>query len=149
MRMFLTVFNHTVSPEPPPSFGEGVLVDDDPLLYGLVRGEVVVFSLKLAVEPTGQIAHRLGHDLVGVLSRRLTGWAVPRDVDQHAVFVVVAAPMAGLGGELVEVPALDGLQAVGDAMQRRVGRRVVPGARGRALGVAEIPLEASLMQSTA
>ncbi len=51
MREFLTVFNRAVSPEAATSFGEGVLVDDDPFLDGLVRGEVVVFSLKLAVEP--------------------------------------------------------------------------------------------------
>ncbi len=55
MRKFLTVFNRALSPEPPPCFGEGVLVDDDPFLDGLIRGEVVVFSLKLAVEPAGHL----------------------------------------------------------------------------------------------
>ena len=54
MRRFLTAFNRAVSPEAAPSFGEGVLVDDDPLLDGLVRGQVVVFSLKLAVKPAGR-----------------------------------------------------------------------------------------------
>ena len=43
--------------------------------------------------------------------------------------------MADLGGKLVEVAALDGLQPVGDAMQRRVRGRVVPDARGSTLGV--------------
>jgi hypothetical protein len=57
--------------------------------------------------------------------------------------------MADLGGELVEVPPLDGLQPVGNAVQRRVARGVVPDARGRALGVAEISFERRFMQSTA
>ncbi|MPM00164.1 hypothetical protein SDC9_46387 [bioreactor metagenome] len=55
--------------------------------------------------------------------------------------MVVAAAVADLGSELVEVTPLDGLQPVGDAVQRRIGRGVVPDARGRALGVAEIPFE--------
>jgi hypothetical protein len=50
--------------------------------------------------------------------------------------------MADLGGELVEVPSLDGLQPVGYAMQRRVLGRVVPDARGRALGLGPVALEA-------
>jgi hypothetical protein len=57
--------------------------------------------------------------------------------------------MADLGGELVEVPPLDGLQPVGDAMQRRVLGRVVPDAGGRALGGGPVTFEAGLMQSTA
>ena len=57
--------------------------------------------------------------------------------------------MADLGGKLVEVPSLNGLQPVGYAMQRRVLRRVVPDARGRALRVGPIALEAGVMQSTA
>lgn len=55
MYKFLTVFNRAVSPEPSPGFGEGVLVDDDPLFDCLVRGKVVVFGLKLAVEPSGHL----------------------------------------------------------------------------------------------
>jgi hypothetical protein len=57
--------------------------------------------------------------------------------------------MAGLGGELVEVPPLDGLQPVGDTVQRRVARGVVTDACGRALGVGPVALEAGFMQSTA
>ena len=57
--------------------------------------------------------------------------------------------MADLGGKLVEVAALDGLQPVGDAVQRRIGRGVVPDARGCALGVAEIPFEPRLMRCSA
>jgi len=131
-----------LSPEPSPSFGERILVHDDPLFDGLIRGEVVVFSLKLAIEPAGQIAQRLGHDLLGILGGRLPGRTVARDVNGHRVFVVVAATVADLGGELVEVPPLDGLQPVGDAVERRVRERIVPDARGRALGVIEIALEA-------
>jgi len=57
--------------------------------------------------------------------------------------------MADLGGQLVEVTPLNGPKPVGDAMQGCVGRSVVPDARGRALGVAKIPFERRLMQSTA
>ena len=64
---------------------------------------MVVFSLKLAVEPAGQIAERLGHGLFGVFGRRLPGRAVPRDVNGNRVFVVVAPAMADLGGKLVGV----------------------------------------------
>jgi len=63
--------------------------------------------------------------------------------------VIIAPAMADLGGELVEVPPLDGPQPVGNAVQSRVGRGVVPDARGRALGMGPIALEAGLMQSTA
>ena len=63
--------------------------------------------------------------------------------------MVVAPAMADLGRELVEVPPLDGLQPVDDAMERRVLGRVVADARGRALGVAEVCFKAGLMQSTA
>jgi hypothetical protein len=56
--------------------------------------------------------------------------------------VVVAATVAGLGGELAEVPPLDGLQPVGDTVQRRVARGVVTDAWGRALGVGPVALEA-------
>ena len=51
--------------------------------------------------------------------------------------------MADLGGELVEVPPLDGLQPIRHTMQRRVRGRVVPDARGRPLGVGPIAFEAS------
>ena len=57
--------------------------------------------------------------------------------------------MADLGGKLVEVPPLDGLQPIDDAMQRRVGRGVVPDARGGALGVGPVAFKASIMRSTA
>ena len=130
----------SVSPETPPSFGEGVLVDHDPLLDGLVRDEVVVFGLKLAVKPSGQVAQRLGHDLLGILGRRLPSRAVARDVHRHGVFVIVAATVTDLRGELIEVPPLDGLQAVGDAAQRRVRRGVVPDLRCRTLAVRPIAL---------
>lgn len=45
--------------EPTPGLGEGVIVHDDPLLDGLVGGEVVVFGPKLAIEPAGHITQRL------------------------------------------------------------------------------------------
>lgn len=51
--------------------------------------------------------------------------------------------MADLGSELVEVPALNGLQPIRDTMQRRVGGCVVPDARDPALGVGPIAFEAS------
>ena len=139
----------STSPKPPPSFGEGVLVDDDPLLDGLVRREVIVFGLKLSIEPTGEIAQGFGHGLFGIFGRRLAGRAIARDVHRHGIFVIVSATVTGLGGELVEVPPLDGLQAVGDAVQRRVRRGVVPNARGRALRMGPVALEGRLMPSTA
>ena len=49
--------------------------------------------------------------------------------------------MADLGGELVEVPPLDGLQPVGDGMERRVRGRVVPDVRGGAPGVGPVAFE--------
>jgi len=57
--------------------------------------------------------------------------------------------MADLGGELVEVPALNGLQPVCDTIQRRVGRGVVANARDRTLSVGPVALEGRFMQSTA
>ena len=139
----------STSSKPPPSFGEGVLVNDDPLLDCLVRREMIVFRLKLAVEPAGQITQRLGHGLFGIFGRRSAGRAVARDVHRHGIFVIVSATVTGLGGELVEVPPLDGLQAVGDAAQRRVRRGVVPNARGRAFRMGPVALEGRFMQSTA
>ena len=102
---------------------------------------MVVFGLELAVEPAGEIADRLGHNLFGILGRRLPGRAVARDVDRHAILVVIAAPVADFRSKLVEIPPLDGLQPVGDAVQRRVLGRVVPDARGRALGVGPIAFQ--------
>jgi hypothetical protein len=113
------------------------------VLNGLARGQVVVFSLKLAVEPAGQITQRFSHALLGAVGGRLPGRAITVDVHGHGVFVVVATAVADLGSELVEVPPLDGLQPVGYAMQRRVRRGVVPDARGRALGVGPVTFEAS------
>lgn len=139
----------STSSKPPPPFGEGVLVDDDPLLDGTVRREVIVFGLKLSIEPTGEIAQGFGQGLFGIFGRRLAGRAVARDVHRHGIFVIVSATVTGLGGELVEVPPLDGLQAVGDAVQRRVRRGVVPDAHRCAFRVPEVPLEGRLMQSTA
>ena len=57
--------------------------------------------------------------------------------------------MADLSGKLVEIPPLDGLQPVGNAVQRRVRGRVIPDARGPALGVAEIPFERRIMRCSA
>jgi len=102
---------------------------------------MVVFGLKLAIEPAGEITQRLGHDHFGILGGRLPGRAVARDVHRHGVFVVVAATVADLGRKLIEVPPLDGLQAVGDAMQRRVRRGVVSDLRGGAPGVGPIAFE--------
>ena len=57
--------------------------------------------------------------------------------------------MADLGGQLVEVPPLDGLQPVGDAMQGCVRWGVVPDARCRALGVGPVAFEAGVMRCSA
>jgi len=51
--------------------------------------------------------------------------------------------MADRCRELVEVPPLNGLQPIRDAMQRRVRRGIVPDARGSALRVGPVTLEAS------
>lgn len=57
--------------------------------------------------------------------------------------------MADLGGKLVEVPALDGLQPVGDVMQRRIRRGVVSDVRGGAPGVGPVAFERRLMRCSA
>jgi hypothetical protein len=57
--------------------------------------------------------------------------------------------MADLGSELVEVPPLDGLQPVGNAVQRGIKGRIVADARGGALGVGPVTLEGRFMQCTA
>ena len=59
------------SPEAPPSFGERIPIDDDPLLDHLIRGEVVIFGLKLPKEPAGQIAENLRYDLFSIFGRGL------------------------------------------------------------------------------
>ena len=110
---------------------------------------MVVFSLKLAVKPAGQITQRLCNDLFRVFGRRLPGRAVARDIHRHGVFVVVPPAVADLGGELIEVSPLDGLQPIRDAVQRRVRGRVDPDARGGALGVGPVALEAGLMRCSA
>ena len=61
----------------------------------------------------------MGH-LVSILGGRLPSRTVGRDVRRHAVFVVAAPAVAGLGGKLVEISPLDGLQPVGNAMRRRI-----------------------------
>ena len=110
---------------------------------------MVVFDLKLAVEPAGEIADRHEHGFLGIRGWRLPGRAVAGDVHRHGVFVVVAAAVTDLGGKLVKVAPLDGLQPVGDAVQRRVLGRIVPDTRGRALGVADVCFKTGVMQSTA
>ena len=99
---------------------------------------MVVFGLKLAVEPTGEIADRLNHGLLGIRGGRLPAWAVAGDVHGHGVFVIIAAAVADRGGKLVEVAPLYGLMPVGDAVQSRVLGNLVPDTRGRALGVADV-----------
>jgi hypothetical protein len=47
-------FEGRASPEPSPSLSESILVDSDALLDGVVRGQVIVFGIKLAVEPAGR-----------------------------------------------------------------------------------------------
>lgn len=80
--------------------------------------------------------------LLGIVGRRLPGRAVAGDVHRHGVFVVVAAAVAGLGSKLLEITPLDSLQPVGDAMQRRVRRGIVPDAGGRAPGMGPAAVEA-------
>jgi hypothetical protein len=86
-----------------------VKVHDEPLVDGLVQGQVVVSGLKLAVEPAGQIPQRLGHDCLGVLGQRLPGRAVAGEVRRLGVFVVEVVALAGLSGKLLEAPPRDGL----------------------------------------
>ena len=132
----------STSPEPPTGFGEGVFVRDDTILDSIVRGEVIVFGLKLAIEPACEIAQRLGHDLLGILGGRLPGRTVARHVNDHAVFVIVAASVGRLSRELVEVPPLHGLEAVGDAVESGILQGIVTDALCRTLGVAEVALVA-------
>ena len=103
---------------------------------------MVVFGLKLTAEPASEIVHGLCHGLVGVLGRRLPGRAVASDVHGHGIFVVVSAAVADPGSKPVEVPALDGLQSVGNVMQRGIPWGVVPDACGCSLGVANLALKA-------
>ena len=98
----------STSPEPPTGFGEGVFVRDDTILDGIVRGEVIMFGLELPIKPACELAQRLGHDLLGILGGRLPGRTVARHVNDHAVFVIVAASVGRLSRELVEVPPLHG-----------------------------------------
>ena len=114
------------SAEAAPGLGEGVFIGGDGLVHGLVRGKIVVFPLKLPVEPAGQIAQRLGHDLFGILSHVLPGRAVTLDRDRHTVFVVIVAAMAGLGAKLVEIAPLHRLKRIGDTVKLGVLRRVGP-----------------------
>ena len=44
-----------ISAKPEPGFGEGVFVGGDGLIDRFVRGEIVVFALKLVVEPAGRL----------------------------------------------------------------------------------------------
>ena len=68
-RQLQAEYDHLTSKE---AIEEGIIAND-PLLDGLVRGEVVVFGLKLAVEPAGEITQGFGHDLLGVFGGRLPG----------------------------------------------------------------------------
>ena len=86
-----------------------MLVHDEPLVDGLVQGQVVVFGLKLEVEPAGQIPQRRGRGQLGVLGRRLQGRAVAVEVRRIGVVVVEATAVAGLSGKLLEAPPRDGL----------------------------------------
>ena len=62
--------------------------------------------------------------------------------------MIVATTVADFSRELIEVAPLDGLQAVGDAVQRRISRGIVPDAGGRTLGVGPVALEASAVALT-
>ena len=108
-----------------------------------------MFSLKLAVEPAGKIAQRLCDGLFTALSRRLIGRTVARHVDGHAVFVVVAATVGHLGTELIEIPLLRILQAVGDAVQGLILRGIGADFPGRTLGMPDCGLEGRLMRCSA
>lgn len=114
------------STEAATGFGERVFVGGDGFIDRLVRGQIIIFALKLAVEPAGQIAQRLDDRLLGILGHVLPGGAVSLDRDRHAVFVIIIAAMAGLCAKLMEVTALDRLKGIGDAVQFGVLRGVFP-----------------------
>src|SRR5690606_6543376 len=103
----------SASSETATRFGEGVFIGGDGLIDSLVRGQVVIFPFKLAVEPARQIAQRLDDCLLGIGGHVLICRAVALDRDRHAVFVIIMAAMAGIGAKLVEVAALDRLQGIG------------------------------------
>ena len=90
----------------------------------------------------GKIAQRLHDDLFAAIGRRLPGRAVARNLDGHAVFVVVAPAVRHIGVELIEVLPLDRLQAVGDALQDLVSRGIGADFARGALGVTNSGLEA-------
>ena len=54
------------SSEAATSFGEGVFIGGDGFIDRLVRRQMLIFALKLAVEPAGQIAQRLDDSFLGI-----------------------------------------------------------------------------------
>ena len=100
-----------------------------------------MFSLKLPIEPAGKVAQGFSDGVFAVAGRLLACRAVAHDLNGHAVFVIVAASVGRLSRELVEVPALHGLEAVGDAVESGILRGIVTDALCRTLGVAEVALK--------
>jgi len=84
---------------------------------------VLVLRAELAVEPAREIPHGLGHRVLGIVHRRLSGRAVPLDLDRHRVLVATAAQLAGVGGQLQEVAPLRCLQLIRNLVQLGVVMR--------------------------
>lgn len=63
--------------------GEGILVGTDHLVDRLIRGQKPVFSLKLPIEPAGEVAQGVVDDVLGIGSHVLPGGAIPFDDDLH------------------------------------------------------------------
>ena len=68
----------------------------EPRSLFLFRRDVpgLVFGLKPAVEPAREIAHRLGHGVLGIVRRRLLGRTLAFDLDRYGVFLAVATFLA-------------------------------------------------------
>ena len=119
------------SAETASGFGEGVLVGGDRLVHGLVRCQVVVFLLKLAIEPIGEVAHRIGDNGLGIADDLDRSRTVPRHRDRHGENVIVIAAMRDLGAQLVEILSLrrlhgqighDRHEAVANDQSLQIGR---------------------------
>ena len=126
------------SAEAATGFGESVFVGGDGFIDRLVRRQMIIFALKLAVEPAGQIAQRLDDRLLGIAGHVLVCRTIALDRDRHAIFVVIMAAMAGIGAKLIEVAALDRLKGIGNTMQFGVLRCVLPD-KARSMFLVGIP----------
>ena len=102
-----------------------------------------MLDLKLAIEPTCEIAQGFGDACFGDFGQRLARRAVAVHRDVHAEFVVIPSAMGHVGIELEEIPALQVLERDCDAVQLSVLRCVSFDFRDGAFGMPDMGLETS------